>query len=190
LSPWARPDPPGILGFGSTGAIRAEIARIEPRYAGIENLKQKGDQFQWGGAQLFEDGRFATPSGRARFHAVEPPADREPLDGELFLSTRRGRQFNSMVHAGRDPLTGLERSDLLMNAEDGRARGIGAGQRVVVSSPVSQVEFVARFGPIKAGNVEAHWPECMELLPWSLDPDSGEPEYGVRVRVERTEAVP
>ncbi len=95
-----------------------------------------------------------------------------------------------MVHAGRDPLTGLERSDLLMNAEDGRARGIGAGQRVVVSSPVSQVEFVARFGPIKAGNVEAHWPECMELLPWSLDPDSGEPEYGVRVRVERTEAVP
>ncbi len=184
----ARPDPPGVLGFGSTGAIRTEIAATVPRYAGIENLKRKGDQFQWGGTQLFEDGRFATPSGRARFHAVEPPADREPLDGELFLSTRRGRQFNSMVHAVRDPLTGLERSDLLMNAEDGRARGIGAGQRVVVSSPVSQLEFVARFGPIKAGNVEAHWPECMELLPWSLDPDSGEPEYGVRVRVERTEA--
>lgn len=183
-----RPDPPGVLGFGDTGAIRTEIAATVPRYAGIENLKQKGDQFQWGGTQLFEDGRFATPSGRARFHPVEPPADREPLDGELFLSTRRGRQFNSMVHAGRDPLTGLGRSDLLMNAEDGRARGIGAGQRVVVSSPVSQIEFVARFGPIKAGNVEAHWPECMELLPWSLDPDSGEPEYGVRVRVERSEA--
>lgn len=183
-----RPDPPGVLGFGNTGAIRTEIAATVPRYAGIENLKRKGDQFQWGGTQLFEDGRFATPSGRARFHPVEPPADREPLDGELFLSTRRGRQFNSMVHAGRDPLTGLGRSDLLMNAEDGRARGIGAGQRVVVSSPVSQIEFVARFGPIKAGNVEAHWPECMELLPWSLDPDSGEPEYGVRVRVERSEA--
>ena len=184
-----RPEPAGALDFADTASVRAEIALVQPRYAGIEDLKRKGDQFQWGGAQLFEDGRFATPSGRARFHPAEPPADRELLDGELFLSTRRGRQFNSMVHDGRDPLTGLERSDLLMNAEDGRARGIGAGQRVVVSSPVSRIEFVARFGQIKTGNVEAHWPECMELLPWSLDPDSGEPEYGVRVRVERTEAV-
>ena len=94
-----------------------------------------------------------------------------------------------MVHGDRDALTGLKRSDLLMNAGDGRTRGIGEGDRVVVSSPVSRMELVARFGPIKAGNVEAHWPECMELLPWSLDPDSGEPEYGVRVRVERTEAL-
>ena len=184
----ARPEPAGALDFADTAAIRDEIARAEPRYAGIEHLKRKGDQFQWGGERLFEDGRFATSSGRARFHAVAPPADRALEDGELFLSTRRGRQFNSMVHHGRDALTGLERSDLLMNAEDGRIRGIADGDRVVVSSPVSQIELVARFQPIKSGNVEAHWPECMELLPWSLDPDSGEPEYGVRVRIERAGA--
>ncbi len=183
-----RPEPPGALDFADTAAIRAEIAQAEPRYAGIERLKQKGDQVQWGGPRLFEDGRFATPSGRAGFHAVEPPAERGLEDGELFLSTRRGRQFNSMVHHGRDALTGLERSDLLMNAEDGRIREIADGDRVVVSSPVSQIELVARFQPIKAGNVEAHWPECMELLPWSLDPDSGEPEYGVRVRIEQAGA--
>ena len=179
-----RPDPSGALDFADTGAIRDEIARAEPRYAGIENLKQKGDQFQWGGPRLFENGRFATPSGRARFCAVEPPAGRELRDGELFLSTRRGRQFNSMVHGDRDALTGLRRSDLLMNADDGRERGIAEGDRVEVASSVSRMELEARFGPIKAGNVEAHWPECMELLPWSLDPDSGEPEYGVRVRIE------
>ena len=184
----ARPEPAGALDFADTAAIRTEIARAEPRYAGIDELTQKGDQFQWGGPRLFEDGRFATPSGRARFHAVEPPAERGLKEGELYLSTRRGRQFNSMVHDRRDALTGLERSDLLMNAEDGSARGIGEGDRVVVSSPVSQVELVARFGPIKAGNVEAHWPECMELLPWSLDPDSGEPEYGVRVQIEPARA--
>ena len=184
----ARPEPAGALDFADTAAIRDEIARAEPRYAGIEHLKQKGDQFQWGGERLFEGGRFATASGRARFHAVAPPADRALEDDELFLSTRRGRQFNSMVHKARDALTGLDRSDLLMNAEDGRARGIDDGDRVLVSSPVSQVELVARFEPIKAGNVEAHWPECMELLPWSLDPDSGEPEYGVRVRIERAGA--
>ncbi len=180
-----RPEPAGVLDFADTAAIRAEIARAEPRYAGIENLKRKGDEFQWGGQRLFERGRFATPSGRARFLPVEPPAERELGSGELFLSTRRGRQFNSMVHGDRDALTGLKRSDLLMNAGDGRTRRINEGDRVVVSSPVSRMELVARFGPIKAGNVEAHWPECMELLPWSLDPDSGEPEYGVRVRIER-----
>lgn len=186
----ARPEPRSALDFTDTAAIRTEIARAEPRYAGIEELKQKGDQFQWGGARLFEGGRFATPSGRAGFRAVEPPGDRDLKDGELFLSTRRGRQFNSMVHGRRDALTGLERSDLLMNAEDGRARKIGEGERVVVSSPVSSIELATRFGPIKAGNVEAHWPECMELLPWSLDPDSGEPEYGVRVRIEPAEEGP
>ena len=181
----ARPKPAGALDFADTAAIRDEIARAEPRYAGIERLRKKGDQFQWGRARLFEDGRFATASGRARFHPVELPADRALGDGELFLSTRRGRQFNSMVHEARDALTGLDRSDLLMNADDGRDRGVADGDRVVVSSPVSQIELVARFQAIKAGNVEAHWPECMELLPWSPDPDSGEPEYGVRVLVER-----
>ena len=184
----ARPEPAGLLDFAGTAAIREEIARAEPRYAGIERLERKGDQFQWGGPRLFEDGRFATPSGRARFHAVAPPAGRALEEGELFLSTRRGRQFNSMVHGSMDPLTGFGRSDLLMNADDGRARGVRDGDRVAVSSPVSRLELAARFGPIKAGNVEAHWPECMELLPWSLDPDSGEPEYGVRVRVERAGA--
>lgn len=183
-----RPEPAGALDFAGTAAIREEIARAEPRYAGIERLERKGDQFQWGGPRLFEDGRFATPSGRARFHAVAPPAGRALEEGELFLSTRRGRQFNSMVHGARDPLTGFGRSDLLMNADDGRARGVRDGDRVAVSSAVSRLELAARFGPIKAGNVEAHWPECMELLPWSLDPDSGEPEYGVRVRVERAGA--
>ena len=184
----ARPEPAEALDFADTGAIRHEIARAEPRYAGIEHLEQKGDQFQWGGARLFEDGRFATSSGRAHFHVVAPPADRALEEGELFLSTRRGRQFNSMVHQAQDPLTGLDRSDVLINADDGRDRGIADGDRVVVKSPVSQIELVARFQPIKAGNVEAHWPECMELLPWSLDPDSGEPEYGVRVRIERAGA--
>ncbi len=182
----ARPEPEGALDFADTAAVRREIARAVPLYAGIENLRTKGDEFQWGGPRLFEDGRFATASGRARFAVLSPPADRAPRDGELFLSTRRGRQFNSMVHGERDPLTGLERADLLMHADDGERRGIADGDRIVVESPVTSLELRARFGPIKPGNVEAHWPECMELLPWSLDPDSGEPEYGVRVRVAPT----
>ncbi len=94
-----RPEPAGALDFADTAEVRAEIARIEPRYAGIENLERKGDQFQWGGPHLFEDGRFATPSGRARFHAVEPPADRPTGTGRPFAPGSRSRR--SEVRFGR-----------------------------------------------------------------------------------------
>src|SRR4051794_8946372 len=56
--------------FDSAGAIRAEIARAVPLYRGIETLHAKGDQIQWGGRTLYEDGRFATPDGKAHFAAV------------------------------------------------------------------------------------------------------------------------
>ena len=56
-----------------------EIGRAAPLYAGIERLKAKGDQFQWGGPRLFADGVFNTP------------------DGMFHVSTRRGKQFNAIV---------------------------------------------------------------------------------------------
>src|SRR5262249_1682224 len=49
----ARPDRP--LGCDSAAAIRAEIARAVPLYRGIETLKTKGDQVQWGGPRLYAD---------------------------------------------------------------------------------------------------------------------------------------
>ena len=53
--------------FDSAAAIRREIARAVPLYAGIETLSAKGDQVQWGGRTLYADGRFATPDGKAHF---------------------------------------------------------------------------------------------------------------------------
>src|SRR6185503_13742004 len=46
----ARVDPAraGRIRFASAGAIREEIARAVPLYAGIERLRAKGDQLQWG----------------------------------------------------------------------------------------------------------------------------------------------
>ncbi|MGH9260307.1 MAG: molybdopterin-dependent oxidoreductase, partial [Acidimicrobiales bacterium] len=54
--------------------LRAEIARVVPFYAGIETLADTGDAVQWGGRHLCGAGAFPTPSGRARFSALEPPA--------------------------------------------------------------------------------------------------------------------
>jgi hypothetical protein len=42
-----------------------------------------------------------------------------------------------------------------------------------------------RIGPIKAGNVEVHWPEGSVLLDRNaIDPHSMEPDYNARVRIE------
>jgi molybdopterin-dependent oxidoreductase alpha subunit len=182
-----RPQDAAALGFNSTAEIRAEIARAVPLYAGIETLERKGDQVQWGGPTLYADHRFATGDGRAHLIPVRPPArEVAPLAaGELRLSTRRGKQFNSMVLGLEDPLNGSRREDVLVAAEDAARLGVGDGSWVRLSSPVGQMRGRVRIAPIKAGNVEVHWPEGSVLLDQrSIDPHSMEPDYNARVRVE------
>jgi hypothetical protein len=63
---------------------------------------------QWGGRLLGADEFPGMPDGKAVFSVVEIPRIDVP-EGRLVLTTRRGKQFNSMTHGARDPLTG-ERS--------------------------------------------------------------------------------
>jgi predicted molibdopterin-dependent oxidoreductase YjgC len=94
----------GLLGCGDGPAIRAEIAHVVPFYAGIERLVRAGDSVQWGGPHLCTEGRFPTPDGKAHFRAVPLPETDRPRD-TFALSTRRGKQFNTLVYAETDPLT-------------------------------------------------------------------------------------
>src|SRR5581483_6929797 len=118
----ARPDDARLMHFEDAQQIRQEIARAVPAYDGIQTLRDAGDQLQWGGPRLCEardtsgatTPHFPTPSGRAVF-SVLAIAD-EPSSGRLRLSTRRGKQFNSIVQRQRDPLTGARREDVLMNS--------------------------------------------------------------------------
>src|SRR5204862_438434 len=124
-----RPQDAGKMHFDSTAEIRAEIARALPLYAGIEKLAKQGDSVQWGGETLFADGRFATPDGKARFKPVPLPA-RQSRDGRFFVSTRRGKQFNSMVQREVDPLFAPFFA-LSVARDDGRARRISRRPRAV-----------------------------------------------------------
>jgi molybdopterin-dependent oxidoreductase alpha subunit len=172
--------------FDDTAAIRREIAEAVPLYRGIEQLERKGDQVQWGGATLYADGRFATTSGRARFVPVRPAGETARREDELLLSTRRGKQFNSMVQGPIDPLTGAARDDVLLSGEDAQRLGIVDGRAIrLTSRQGGELVGRARIAPIKQGNVEVHWPEGMALLdPEDIDPQSGEPDYGAVVRLE------
>jgi molybdopterin-dependent oxidoreductase alpha subunit len=167
----------------SSARIRDEIGRAVPLYAGIEKLAREGDQFQWGGPRLFER-EFATPDGKARFSVVAPGERRLP-QGALYVSTRRGKQFNSMVHKSVDPLTGASRDSVLMSQEDADRFGLRAGDPVRLTSPSGVFTGVVCIDRIKPGNLQVHWPEGNCLLSREeIDVASREPDYNAVVRVE------
>jgi anaerobic selenocysteine-containing dehydrogenase len=180
-----RPHAAEQLRYADAADIRAEIARAIPLYAGIETLHAAGDQVQWGGPRLFDQGQFATPDGRARVRAVGLRG-RRPEPGTFLVSTRRGKQFNSMVQRDVDPLTGAPRDGVLISPADAAAVGVADGARVRLISATGTFEGQVFVAPIRPGNLEVHWPEGLKLLDAALvDPESGEPDYNAVVRIER-----
>ncbi len=180
-----RPDFGEKVRFKSSQQIRNEIARAIPLYAGIEKLTKEGESFQWGGPELFADGKFATPDGKAHFSTVVPKERRAP-PGMFYVSTRRGKQFNAMVMKDRDPLTGAARNDVLISSEDTARLGLGDGDRIRLTSARGSYEGRAKIDRIKPGNLEVHWPEGNGLLsPEEIDLASREPDYNAVVSVEK-----
>jgi molybdopterin-dependent oxidoreductase alpha subunit len=180
-----RPDRAEKVRFASSQQIRDEIARAVPLYAGIERLTAQGDQFQWGGPRLFADGVFNTPDGKARFTAVTPPRRQAP-EGMFHVSTRRGKQFNSMVQHETDPLTGARRDDVLMSRHDAERLGLRDGDPVRLASRSGAYTGRARIEEMKPGNLEVHWPEGNVLLcREEIDIASHEPDFNAVVSMEK-----
>lgn len=170
--------------FDSGQAVRDEIARAVPFYDGIQHLRVKGDAMQWGGARLCEGGVCNTVDGRGVFRAIEPPTT-PPEKGWYWLSTRRGKQFNSMIQMERDPLTGAARDAVLMAREDVRSLGLVDDDPVTLRSTVGVFEGRCMVSDIRPGNVQVHWPEGNVLLARGVvEPESGIPDYNAQVQVE------
>ena len=181
-----RPEHSRALGLDSAAAIRDEIAAIVPAYSGIERLANSGDSFQWGGRLLCEGWRFPTPDGRAHFSDALPAAEPLPA-GHYRLSTRRGKQFNSMVWRELDPLTGATRDALFVSAEDAEALDVSEGEPLVVRGEGgSRLRARAHVAPIRPGNVQMFWPEANVLIAAGRrDPVSGVPDYNAVVEITR-----
>ncbi len=178
------PDRAAQVGLDDAAAIRREIAAAVPLYAGIDTLAVQGDQVQWGGPRLYADGRFATADGLAHFAPVTLSSPPRPATG-FTVSTRRGKQFNSMVQREVDPLTGAGRHDILISGDDLASLGLGEGDRVTLRSSTGAFTGTLRQAPIKSGNLEVHWPEGNVLLDAGrVDPSSKEPDYNATVDVE------
>jgi predicted molibdopterin-dependent oxidoreductase YjgC len=179
-------------GFPWTGPadIRREIARAMPAYAGIENLERENQSVQWGGERLFTDGFTRMPGGRARFSPVPLPEVVIP-PGMFHLTTRRGKQFNSMVIGERDfVMGGRSRRDVLLSPEDAARIGVGEGDEIRLRSEVGEWIGVARWAPMKPRHLQAYWPEINVLIPRRADPGSGTPDYNTFVSAEPANALP
>ncbi len=180
-----RPALSAKLDFESTAAIRAEIARAVPHYDGIQHLAKEGDQFQYGGAHLCADWKFSTKDGKAHFSVVPLPRTAVPPDAFL-MSTRRGKQFNSMVQETVDQLTGAERLSVLISQEDADRLALKPGDRILLRSNRGEMEGRVWIAPIRPGNLQTHWPESSALIDRTQrSPQAGIPDYNAIVRLEK-----
>ncbi len=176
-----------LVDFKEAQDVRNEIAKAAPNYEGIQHLKKAGDVFQWGGAWLCEDGICPTPDGKANLIEIDIP-NLGKKDGQFIVTSRRGKQFNSMVYSETDPFNGADRYDVLMNAQDARDLSIVEGEGIVVYNGFGVFQGRAKFVDIAKGNVEVHFPEGNFLLPRGrYEKFAGIPDYNVTCYVEKAE---
>ncbi|MEI3607461.1 FdhF/YdeP family oxidoreductase [Pseudogracilibacillus sp. SE30717A] len=187
LAKRVKPEDEELIKFKDAYEVRDEIGKTAPNYDGIQHLKENGDLFQWGGAWLCEGGVCPTPDGKGNLIPVEIPELRKP-EGHFYVTTRRGKQFNSMIYGEKDPFNNADRYDVLMNEEDGKKHDIEEGDAIVVYNKYGTFNGRAKFVPIREGNIEVHWPEGNPLIPKGVYEEyAGIPEYNAAVIVEKAE---
>jgi len=186
LASRVRPDLAPRFAWPTNQALRAEIASVVPAYAGIERLARTGDQVQWGGRHLCAGGTFPTADGRGRFTPLVPSTLDLPI-GAFLVSTRRGKQFNSMVHAAVDPLTGAHRDAVYIDEADAAALGAEDGDRVRLTSETGTFEGRLKLVRLPSRTLQVHWPEGNVLIlggPGRREPHSKVPDYNAVVLVD------
>lgn len=180
----ARPELCDALLYADAQDIRNEMGETMPIYKGIETLRKAEDSIQWGGPQLCRDGDFSNmPDGKAKFSSLEPTHIEIPT-GWFYMTTRRGKQFNSMVFAENDTLQGGKRTDVFLSAEDALRLSLAEGDPVKVVNPLGSLRGRARVVDIAPGCIQTFWPEGNVLIE-ARDPLSEELSYSALVRIER-----
>src|SRR5262249_7879259 len=106
-----------------------------------------------------------------------------PVVANVFrVSTRRGKQFNSMVQRDVDPLTGAKRDDVLISEQDLDRLHLSNGASAELLSATGTFRGQLKAAPIAPGNLAVHWPEANTLMDaTAVDPEALEPDYNALV---------
>lgn len=145
-----------------------------------------------GTKRMFEDGRFFTSSGRARFVSIIPRAPANATDDQypLVLNTGRLRdQWHTMTRTGKSPRLSSHEPEafLEIHSQDAGSTSIENGQLVQVSSRWGEAVVRARVtDEVQSGMVfmPMHWNDryagsarAGALVNPDRDPYSGQPEF-------------
>jgi assimilatory nitrate reductase catalytic subunit len=157
------------------------------REGGIQWPLPEGMKLESGERRLFEDGRFFTQDGKAKFFFAEPRPLPEGCNASypLLLLTGRGSssQWHTQTRTKRSAvLNKLSPSELYVeiSVADARALGIGPDEIVEVSSQRGSVTARAILtNSVKAGEVfmPMHYDGMNRLTFASFDPYSRQPSY-------------
>jgi molybdopterin-dependent oxidoreductase alpha subunit len=150
--------------------IRDLIAQVVPgaeRYN--ERVRQPGGFYLPNGPR---EGKFTTPSGRAKFTVHDLPAH-ALRKGELLMMTVRSHdQYNTTIYGLDDRYRGLkgDRRVVLVSAEDLRELGLRDGQTVDITSHFqgetrTARRFTAVAYDIPRGCACTYFPEANVLVP-------------------------
>ena len=100
------------------------------------------------------------------------------------MATRRGKQFNSMVFAETDPLTGAARDAVYIDEADAAALGLADGDRVRLTSESGEYVGRVKLARLPHRTLQVHWPEGNVLIasgPAHREPGSKVPDYNAVV---------
>ena len=166
-------------------AIREEIALVVPFYDGIQDFTETGDAIQYGGPHLCADANFPTKDGKAHFFTVDIP-EIKPQKNKFIVTSRRGKQFNSLIYAEVDPINGASRDSILMNEIDAEELHLKHGDPIQLINENGSYAGHVFLAPIARGNLQAHWPEVNIIIPHGLiDQEGGVPDYKTIVSIEK-----
>jgi NAD(P)H-dependent nitrite reductase large subunit/NAD(P)H-dependent nitrite reductase small subunit len=151
-----------------------------------------------GTKRLYEDGRFHTPSGRARFVVPRRLVVAEARSAEAPISLTSGRvrdQWHTMTKTGAVPrlLAHTPEPELELAPEDAARLGVESGDRVRAVASSGAFEMTARVSdalPAGVAFAPMHWSAEEALVNRAfapaLDPFSKQPELKhAPVRIER-----
>lgn len=172
--------------LGKMCHVREMIAKVVPGFEQMAEIDRTKKEFHVGG-RIFHVPRFATPSGKAAFAALDLP-ELPCGENQLRLMTIRSEgQFNTVVYEEEDLYRGQDRRDvILMNPADVARLGLAVDQRVTVRSSAGvMTNVLVRPFDVRAGNAVMYFPEANVLVPRQADPQSKTPAFkSVLVTIE------
>jgi molybdopterin-dependent oxidoreductase alpha subunit len=134
-------------------------------------------------------GAVGAPLRQERYggQAPRPTQNGHSNGSTLFkVSTRRGKQFNSLIYAEIDPLNGAPRDAVLMNPEDAADLHLIQNDRVALTNDLGRYEGRVFLAPIARGNLQIHWPEGNIIIRRGVvEPAGGVPDYNAKAKVAK-----